>query len=197
MTIVRNPYSRFMSGYEYRHWETYPQISESLLVEHFPQFPNLSVDDYVRFNELHVIHGRLGGKIPNANVGDQTIQFIQMFFKNPRDVLNNLTDEYLDSPDIFRDIADIRFLRQELLVDDLALFLEGHGFSAAEVQYVREMERVNVTKSYSSDRGCLWTKSSIEYVKKKERMLFRILNNSGISYPDMEVVVENKTNESA
>ena len=190
VSIVRNPYSRFMSTYEFRAWERYPLIPESLLAKHFPKFPNLSVDDYVRLNELQVIHGRLGGRIPNANVGNQTIQFIQMFFRNPLDVLANLTDEYLDSADIFHDIADIHFLRQDRLTDDLTLFLEKRGFSAAEVQYVRERERVNVTKPRSPDRACLWTKPSIAYVKEKERMIFRILKDRGISYPTPEVIAK-------
>jgi hypothetical protein len=195
VSIVRNPYSRFMSSYEFREWEKYPLIPESFLAEHFPHFPSLSVDDYVRLEELQVIHGMFGGNIPKANVGNQTVQFIQMFFRNPRDVLANLTDEYLNSRDIFYDIADIHFLRQDRLSDDLALFLERHGFSAEEVQYVRERERVNVTKSCGIDRACLWTKSSIAYVKEKERMIFSILNNRGIFYPTPEVIVESQANE--
>ena len=122
VSIIRNPYTRFMSSYEFRAWEKYPLIPESLLAEHFPHFPSLSVDNYVRLEELQVIHGRFSGNIPKANVGDQTVQFIQMFFRNVSDVLANLTDEYLDSEDIFLDIADIHFLRQDQLVDDLALF---------------------------------------------------------------------------
>ncbi len=194
VSIVRNPYSRFMSSYEFREWEKYPLIPESLLAEHFPHFPSLSVDDYVRLEEFQVTHGMFGGNIPKANVGSQTVKFIQMFFRNPRDVLANLTDEYLNSPDIFHDIDDINFLRQDRLSDDLALFLERHGFSAEEVQYVRERERVNVTKSYAIDRACLWTKSSIAYIKEKERMIFRILNNRGIFYPTPEITVENQAN---
>jgi hypothetical protein len=123
-------------------------------------------------------------------VGNQTIQFIHMFFKKPRDVLNNLTDEYLDSADIFHDIADIHFLRQDRLVDDLALFLERHNFSTEEVQYLHTRENVNVTKSRGQDRNYLWTKSSIAYVKEKERMIFRILSNRDIFYPVPEVIVE-------
>ena len=194
VSIIRDPYSRFMSGYEFRGWEKYPLIPESLLAEHFPHFPSLSVDDYVRLEEFQVVHGMFGGNIPKANVGYQTIQFIQMFFRNPRDVLANLTDEYLNSPDIFHDIADIHFLRQDQLSDDLALFLQKHGFSAEEVQYVRERERVNVTKSYAIDRAFLWTKSSIAYIKEKERMIFRILNNRGIFYPTPEVILEGPAN---
>lgn len=184
MSVVRNPYSRFMSGYEFRWWEAHPPIKDSLLAEHFPNFPNLTVDDFVRLNELDVIHGRLEGRKPDAEVGIQTIQFIQMFFKDPDRVLQNLTDEYLDSDEIFNDMAEITFLRQENLNEDLADFLAGIGYSAEEVDHVRSRDRVNVTSKQAPDRNALWTPTALDYVRRKERMIFRILETKGIVYKE-------------
>ena len=182
ISVVRNPYSRFMSGYEFRWWEAHPPINRLLLAEHFPNFPDLSVDDIVRLNELDVVHSRLGGKKPNAEVGIQTIQFIQMFFKNPDMALENLTDDYLDSDEVMSDIAEITFLRQEHLNEDLAAFLSRVGYSEEEVNYVRSRERVNVTPSRNLDRNALWTPTSLKYVKRGERMIFRVLEAKGIVY---------------
>lgn len=184
ISVVRNPYSRFMSGYEFRWWEAHPPIKDSLLAEHFPNFPNLTVDDFVRLNELDVIHGRLEGRKPDAEVGIQTIQFIQMFFKDPDRVLQNLTDEYLDSDEIFNDMAEITFLRQENLNEDLADFLAGIGYSAEEVDHVRSRDRVNVTSKQAPDRNALWTPTALDYVRRKERMIFRILETKGIVYKE-------------
>lgn len=182
VSVVRNPYSRFISMYEYRAWARRPPFPKPILIEHFPQFPNLTFDDFVRLNELDLIYGRMGGRKPNANIGNQTVQFIQMFFKKPCDVLHNLTDAYLDSEEIFNDVADIHFLRQECLNDDLAEFLGKMSFSQDEVQYVRKRERVNVTKAQRLDRNSLWTPASIEYIRDKERMIFRLLRSKGIFY---------------
>lgn len=189
VSIIRNPYTRFVSTYEFRAWERWPLVPASILEEHFPGFPDLSFDDYIRLMDFQVIHGRMGGRAPQANVGGQTIQFIQMFFKNPDVVLKQITDEYLDSGNIFRDIADIHFLRQERLNDDLALFLARHGYSDEDVEYVRNREKVNVTRQLSPDRSSYWTPSSIECIKYKERAIFRILESKGIYYPDPEIIL--------
>lgn len=184
ISVVRNPYSRFMSGYEFRWWEAHPPINSSLLAEHFPNFPHLSVDDYIRLNELDIVHGRLKGVKPNAEVGIQTVQFIQMFFKNPDDVLRNITEEYLDSDQGMDDIAKITFLMQESLNEDLAKFLSGMGYTEDEVKYVRSRGRVNVTKARNRERNTLWTPTAIDYVRRKERMIFRLLNAKGIVYKE-------------
>lgn len=187
ISVVRNPYTRFMSGYEFRWWEAHPPINASLLAENFPNFPDLSVDDYVRLNELDVIHGRLGGRKPNAEVGIQTVQFIQMFFKDPGRILKNLTDEYLDSVEAITDMAEITFLRQERLNEDLADFLSEMGYTNEEVDYARSREKVNVTPPQNSDRNALWTPGSLDYVRRKERMIFRLLGIKGISYEGPEM----------
>lgn len=187
VSIIRNPYSRFISAYEYRAWERRPPVPENILLEHFPHFPNLSIDDFIKLFELELIYGRMGGKKPDANVGNQTVQFIQFFFKNPHEVLHNLTDAYLDSEEIFTDMADVHFLRQEQLNSDLASFLESIGYSQDEVQYVRERERVHVTKGKSLDRNVLWTPAALAYFKDKERMIFRLLRAKGISYEMPEI----------
>jgi hypothetical protein len=184
ISIVRNPYSRFMSSYEFRWWGAHPPLKKDLVNKHFPHFPNLSVDDFVRLSELDIIHNRLGEKKLNAEVGIQTIQFIQMFFKDPDHVLQNLTDEYLDSSDALNDMADINFLRQEKLNQDLADFLAKIGYSDEEVVYVRSRDRVNVTPKQAPDRNALWTPTALDYVRRKERMIFRILETKGIVYKE-------------
>jgi len=183
ISIVRNPYSRFMSGYEFQYWKEHPNIPRDMIEKHLPNFPDISVDDYVRFNQLQLVHGRLGGKEPNAMVGNQTVQFIQMFFKHPDDVLKNLTDDYLDSDNIFFDMADIYFLRQENLRDDLIAFLNKVGVPLEEMKDIQTRESINVTHNRGMSRSHLWTPLSLAYVKESERMMIRILRERGISCP--------------
>ncbi len=187
VSIVRNPYSRFISDYKFRFWEKYPPTNNTIIFEHFPHFPDLTLDDYVKLDELDVIYGRFNGKKPNARVGAQTVQFIQMFFKNPQSILEHLTDEYLDSDRIFDDMADIVFLRQESLNDDLSNFLLNIGFTNEETAYVQSRERVNITKASHPNRDILWTPRSLTYIRENERMLFRILESKGIVYKEPQL----------
>lgn len=182
VAVVRNPYARFLSNYEFRWWVKFPPVPDNILVEHFPSFPDLDIDDYVRLNHYGMIHGRLKGRDINGRIGNQTIQFIQMFFKNPDYVLNSISDDYVDSDQIFKDIAPITLLRQENLNEELAAFLQAKGYSQEETEYVRLRERVNVTTKRMPDRNQIWTKNALDYVQQNERMIFRILAAKGITY---------------
>jgi hypothetical protein len=196
VSIVRNPYSRFLSSYEFRWWAKNPALDAKILSEQLPQFPVLSIDDYVRYSELKLIHGRLNNVRPKAQIGNQTAQFIQMFFKNPQSVLDNITDEYIESDLVFDDMANITFLRQENLKKDLATFLLGKGFTQDEINYMEKRERVNVTKKTTPVRRQLWTQKALEYVSQKDRLIFRILKSQGIYYEKPMITEENFTNNS-
>ena len=124
----------------------------------------------------------LNGEKPKANIGNQTAQFIQMFFKRPQHVLANLSETYIASDEVFEDIGNITFLRTESLNSDLASFLERHGFSSEELQYVLRRDRVNVTLQQSGNRNELWTKKSLDYIRVRERLIFTILKKHGIEY---------------
>ncbi len=181
-SIVRNPYDRFLSSYEFRAWERKRQISDELINEHFPTFPNLTIDDYLRLQKLTMKYGRLGGRELNCKIGTQSVQFIQMFFKNPKKVLENITDEYIDSDKVFDDIADISFIKQENLRTNLINFLLQNGFNEKDVNFINDFKRVNTTKKIFKDRTKLWTQNSVDYIKKEERLIFKILKKYGIEY---------------
>lgn len=182
MSVARNPYSRFMSAYEFGSWKNKPRIPVDIILREIPTYPNLSIDDYVKFGSLQASYGRLGQSSLGASVGNQTIQFIQMFFKNPEKVLLNISDSYIDSEEIFEDMAPITFLRQEHLNTDLVYFLKRLGFSDSELEFIGSSERINVSKSTGVDRKSLMTDSARTYIETRERMIFRIYKNFGISY---------------
>ncbi len=183
VAIVRNPYTRFLSAYEFRSWERRPPASKEVLAEQFPTFPNLDLDDYIRLSEYLMVHGRLQGRRMNARIGNQTVQFIQMFFKDPSAVLEKLSDDYLDSDQVFEDLAPVTFLKQEALNEELAAFLRKKGFDREEADHVLSSEKVNVTQKSAADRNTLWTKPAIDYIELHDRMIFRILAANGMRYP--------------
>lgn len=181
ISVVRNPYDRFLSAYEFKNWARVPSLSKDVLLKHFPHFPDLTLDDYVELNKLDA-QVRLKSK-NKINLGNQTVQFIQMFFKEPEKVLSKITEEYIDSDIAYiKDMGNVHFLTQENLNDQLSTFLEKNGFSEEEVAFARNYDRVNTTKPLFKDRDNLWTEKALNYVEENERFIFKILNDKGITY---------------
>jgi hypothetical protein len=181
VTVVRNPYERFLSGYEFRAWANCPPLPVGVIRKSFARFPRLSIHEYIDFNQYALGPSVFRGPKPRATIGEQTAQFIQLFFKNPQSILARITDEYLDSNCVFDDMADITFLRRENLNHQLAEFSQRKGFTHAETSFIESHAPVNVTQGTSADRSKLLTPRVVDYVTVNERMIFRILKAKGIS----------------
>jgi hypothetical protein len=179
VSVVRNPYEKLLSMFEYSWWKEHPFLPMDELVRIFPHFPHLSLDEFVQMIDT-AAERTLGGSNPNA-LGRQTIQFVRFFFHQPDQVLPRLTDFYVDAGEFRRDMGDVTFLRQERLNDDLADYLARFDFSADELALCRAHPRVNRTRGVPN-RNSLWTPTSVHYVDQKERLLLRMLESRGLSY---------------
>lgn len=183
MSVVRNPYDRLLSAYEFRWWAKFPPVGARLLMSKFPHFPDLSLDDYVELQNIDLNENRIPHIQMKADVGSQTVQFIQMFFRNPEEVLMVLDEEYIRSDQFIRDMPDITFLRTESLNQDIYDFVLDQGYNADDLAFILNHESVNVTKGRSNDRNTLWTEMSLRHVQQRERLLFKILNHHGMMHP--------------
>jgi hypothetical protein len=52
VAIIRNPYDRFLSVFEFRYWVNVPLLPWDVVYRRFPSFPSLTLDEYVDFDEL-------------------------------------------------------------------------------------------------------------------------------------------------
>jgi hypothetical protein len=181
VTAIRNPYERLMSAYEHRHWVKFPPVDQKTLSEAFPHFPDLSFEEFLAFNEV-AKHQRIPHITINADIGIQTIQFIQMFFKDPIRVLRQIDEEYLESDRYRQDMPDITFLRTENLNQDLYEFLLDRGHEEPDIAFILKMEKVNVSRDPFKKYSQLWNKKLVDMVRHKERFLFRILKDFGHPY---------------
>jgi len=180
--IVPNPYTRFMSRYQFGFWKEYlGPISLEKVRERFPSFPDLTLVEFAAFDQMKLNHVYDFGD--TVHVGANTLRFIIMFFFCPHKVIDGLTDEYVGSDAIFEDMVDeLTLLQQENLNVDLASFLRRHGYTDEELNVIREKDRVNVSDSPNVSREELWTEEALQYVEHHERLVFRMLEARGISY---------------
>jgi hypothetical protein len=180
-TIARDPFHRLLSLFHYRFWVQSSPIPCHLITRLFPRYPDLNLNDYIKLETIAIPY-RLGFQLGSTLIGAQSVQFIQMFFKNPRLILAQLTDSYIDSDAIFEDVGPIEFLRNEYLRSDLKEFLGRFGFSSAEVALIDKAPDSNASLKTISDDLCQLNSSLQEQVKRRERLMYRIYERAGISY---------------
>jgi hypothetical protein len=183
VSVVRDPYERLLSDFTYRFWEKYPPLDRTRLKGEFPEFPDLSLDQFLRLRDLETRESRLPGTRLQAEVGYQTVLFIQMFFRSPEAVLRRVDDRYLDGEEFLLDLPDIAFLRTESLNRDLYEFLRGQGYRHDDVAFILSYGQVNVGNRTGLVGSGVWTDGALRYLRHNERLLFRILDHKQISYP--------------
>lgn len=184
-SVIRNPYDRFLSIYKYQWWVKYPHLDENIIFKHFPHFPDLSLDEFVDLQYLRATHSPSTLWKDQSLYGNQTKMFIKMFSKNP-DVTFEKIANHGSIDQIVDSLADITFLKQENLTNELATFLEKHNFSVEELNLVKNKKKVNENRKGIHDGKELWTPKALEYVREQERILFQVLKKLGIIYSPSE-----------
>jgi len=182
--IVRNPYERNISNYEYRWWANHPIAPREVLIDEFPNFPDLSFEEYIRYQNFNTRY-RINEIKLKTVLGNQTVQFIQFFFKDPRRVLSVIDDEYIGSGAYREDMPNITFLKTENLNEDLYCFLLKHGHNKEELAFILDRKRLrpeNTKRSSDQERKNYLTKDLIDLINWQERLLFKIYQDYGIIY---------------
>jgi hypothetical protein len=175
--VLRNPYDKLVSDYEFGWWKRHLPVSRDRIREVAPGFPNLTFEGFLKMSEL-TAEAKLRG--PNANaLGNLTIEFIQFFFKDPAHTLVRFSDAYVDQRLFETEMAPITFLRQDRLNEDLAKFLSQFGFDEGEIGFCLTHPKVNETVQRASNRAELWTEWARCHVNERERLLLKMLAKLG------------------
>jgi hypothetical protein len=177
-STIRNPYDRYVSQYEFSWWQKYPeQFSEiGNIVDICPNFPHISFREFVHLANKTFF--RLDPAVcREKNIGWQTEQFVQYFFKQPEAVVRKLHPQYVATGQYREDLYDVKFIHMEHLNRELHDLLISLGHKAAEVAFILPMEKINPVEGGRSLEQ-KWFKYYDEdlknYVREKERYLFEL-----------------------
>ena len=182
ISVVRNPYDRLISSYEFAFWKGRPALEKDILKANLPNFPELSIDEYIDYLIL-VGENSFENKPQNLKIGHFSLQFIYFYFKDPNCVIQNLDTKYLESDTLFeKDMAQITFLKQESLNTDLITFLQQQGFKNEELEFIKLENKVNETENKINDRSKLITPKVIEYIENYEQFYTKVLKTREINY---------------
>lgn len=181
LSVVRNPYSRLESVYKFKWWAKNPPLHQDELYTHFPNFPDLTLEQYLKMQML--VNDKMKERyniLKDLKIGNQSIQFIRFFFKDHKRVLAQLNNEYITNGTYKNDMCNVALISNENLNEELVSFLSKNGFPKEELVFILNHERVNVTKS--NFKESLISKELISFVNENEWILIKILSDLGFNY---------------
>ncbi len=184
VSILRNPFTRYISLYEYGWYKSYPAIDKEKLLKLFPAFPELSFEDFLRYSDYTTSY-RIPGITLKAEMGCLTVQFFQFFLKNPTEVIPVIDDDYIFSGKYIEQMPEIEFLRTDQLNEDLYAYLLKKGYPARFLEFIKNSAKVrpeNTARSTDEKRKTFYTETLINKVQHKERLLLKICEDFGCSF---------------
>jgi hypothetical protein len=182
VSIVRSPYDRLVSRFEFRWWESHPHHDVDQVRQWYPNYPDLTFDQFV---DLGYNRGPShASKFPHPELlGPETRQFIHFFFRKPRETFAAVSDDYIAAQRYLDDMFPVRFLRTRQLNADLHAFLTDQGYAPSEIAFVRDAPKVLPGKK-DGRKGKSWQEyfspDLKQLVRDREKLLFAM-------FPDFDV----------
>ena len=173
VSIMRSPLTRYVSQYEFRWWQKYPEITPDYSYEDVPGFPDLT------FQEFHAHYQKViellnGNPIP-IPIGFQTFQFISFYFKNPDDVFSKIDRDYIVSGAYRHDMHDVEFIHTEDLNNELYGLLKRYGFEEYRIRNIVGAEKVlpkRGGKMQGHDLTQYYSKEMAQQVLQQDELIF-------------------------
>lgn len=173
LSIMRNPFDRYVSLFIYKWWINYPPERKEKLIEIYPAFPDIGfvefLDMYNRFERKNVLTRHNASSVFDTDIGFQTFNFVAFHSKNPRSALDQLAQ---GKPDPFLELPKIHFLRQECLRKDLVGFLVKLLGDQSIEKIISAEKDENVSRlAQEKDWRQFWTSDLLKLYSEKERLL--------------------------
>ena len=184
LSVARDPLIRNISFYEYGWWKKNTVAPLNIVKKYFPSFPDLEFNEYLDYQNFNT-QFRDTGVVIGDNVGNQTIHFIQFFFKKTKYIFENLNDEFIYSGKYRNYLPELTLLKSENLNKELLEFLSVYWPDKDKLSFINSRDIVrpeNTSRKSEIERMKYLTSDIINAVRYKERYLYKILSDFGIEY---------------
>ena len=176
---VRDPFALYPSSYLFgmRSRKNIRHLADpEVLKKNYPGYPDISFEQYYELIHQYSTAQYLQGIDLAIELGEQTIRFIHLFFKDPAEVFRKIDDNYIESESFREDMVDIHFIRQESLREDFKQFLQDMDYSQDECALVESFLRQNVAVRDRSERKMhkFYTAELTDKVLQRDALLFKL-----------------------
>lgn len=176
VSVMRNPYDRLVSMYNFEWWKTKPPewVDFRELKRLHPAWPEVSFEEFIE--GIQLFRMLQAPSIPaEAQPGVMTEHFVRFFFRDPGAVYPRLDDAYIAGRGWEKDMDPVEFLRQENLNQDLHDALRRMGYPEKDIAFIPCLGRILPGKS-KRGAGARWedfyTPELKARIRRRERLLF-------------------------
>ncbi len=177
VSVIRHPYTRYISGYYFGHWKKQPLGNIAEIKKIYPGFPDLDFVDYLKYLTQCYSQVAFPKFTQEVKLGFETIQFILFFAKEPQKTflkVNKDVDKYLQEKKYIADFADVTFLHTENLNREFYEFLQKHGLTKARINFILNKKAVNKTKKSKAGYDRLLTAEVCRYINDMDKFIFTL-----------------------
>jgi hypothetical protein len=180
LSIIRNPYDKLISAYEYKYYLQQRPDEELITKLQIKDLTKITLDDFILIQIADV--KRRYPNLVDLQIGSQTIQFIFMFFISPDEVLKKLSENYFIEGDYKKDLGQIHFLNQTHLSEQLFEFLQLIGIQPIALEKAKSIEAINKNKNRLPIDKYPISETAVAYVDTYERFLLLMLRDLGFEF---------------
>ncbi len=167
VSIIRNPFEKIISVYEFAFWKKHPVYNELEIKSFFPKYPDLSFEEFVDFYHHFWVKFLIGEKEIPIDIGPQTLLHIKFYGKDPGRIINELSTSFRIKKN--KDFANVIFLHTENINAELYHFLKDIGYETKKIEFIKRIPPINAT---ARTRKKYVTPAIRQKILEKERLLF-------------------------
>jgi Sulfotransferase family len=183
LSIIRNPYDRYVSQYEFGWWKReqflpyYREVPD--FNEKYPDFPELEFSDFVRLYNEAFCTGTNRDLGSENGLGYHTERFVNFYFKVEKKAgLLSLKNMPVTRDNSLGQMFPVRFIHQERLNTELYEFLLELGYPDDTLRTILDRPKVyphggqprNLVQQWSS----YYEPELLDFVRRRERILFEL-----------------------